>query len=189
MRVWEESCPRSRGGSSHSRKCFPPMPPSRSAREGDFICSTAPTDSARRCSAGARRSCSACPSRVRSSARTCRRSAANFSTCYAPRACPCSPASECSARSSDSTPTASRSTRSRDGSNGAMPSPKHWPDSPIYTTENSRRSSASESRRTVCPKCSAGRVKPSPKNSNTQSAAWARCSNPHSSCSSEFSSP
>ena len=50
-------------------------------------------------SAGARRSCSACPSRVRSSARTCRRSAANFSTCYAPRACPCSPASECSARS------------------------------------------------------------------------------------------
>lgn len=126
---------------------------------------------------------------MRSSARTCRRSAANFSTCYAPRACPCSPASECSARSSDSTPTASRSTRSRTGSNGAMPSPKHWPDSPIYTTENSRRSSASESRRTVCPKCSAGRVKPSPKNSNTQSAAWARCSNPHLSCSSEFSSP
>lgn len=29
----------------------------------------------------------------------------------------------------------------------------------------------------------------SPKNSNTQSAAWVRCSNPHSSCSSEFSSP
>ena len=82
-----------------------------------------------------------------------------------------------------------RSTRSRDGSNGAMPSPKHWPDSPISTTENSRRSSASESRRTAYPKCSAGRVRPSPKNSNTQSAAWVRCSNPHSSCSSEFSSP
>ena len=77
----------------------------------------------------------------------------------------------------------------RDGSNGATPSPKHWPDSPISTTENSRRSSASESRRTACPKCSAGRVRPSPKNSNTQSAAWVLCSNPHSSCSSEFSSP
>lgn len=70
-------------------KAFPAYAARRGQRgEGDFICSTAPTDSARRCSAGARRPCSACPSRVRSSARTCRRSAANFSTCYAPRACP-----------------------------------------------------------------------------------------------------
>ena len=63
------------------KKRFPPVPPSRSAREGDFICSTVPAVAARRGSAGARRSCY-CPSRAGLSAIYNRRYANNYCHIY-----------------------------------------------------------------------------------------------------------
>lgn len=135
MRVWRRAA-RAHEGIIALSKAFPAYAAGRDHRGRGTLSALPRQPTARGGAAlGARRSCSACPSRVRSSARTCRRSAANFSTCYG-AAGPCpwlGRASECSARSSDSTPTASRSTRSSDGSNGATPSPKHWPDSPIST--------------------------------------------------------
>lgn len=54
MRVWEESC-RAHKGDHRTLESVSCLCRRRGQRgEGDFICSTAPTDSARRCSAGAR---------------------------------------------------------------------------------------------------------------------------------------